>query len=126
MKTIAVVEDNVDNRLLLREILSDDYRIVEYESGPEALEGIRSERPDLVLLDIQLPEMDGPEVLRRLRAEPALTGLPVVAVTSHAMRGHADYYLSLGFDHYISKPILIEPSDVSKLLEAIERLLNRE
>jgi len=119
MKTIAVVEDNADNRLLLSAILGDLYRIVEYAGGPEALEGMRREPPDLVLLDISLPGMGGTQLLRHIRAERTLCRLPVVALTAHAMTGDRERYLALGFDHYLSKPII----DESDLLGAIERLL---
>ena len=120
MKTIAVVEDNVDNRMLLGAILADSYRIVEYDTGPEALAGMRQERPDLVLLDISLPGMDGTELLRQIRSDPAFRGLPVIALTAHAMTGDRERYLAQGFDHYVAKPIL----DESELLDAIERLLD--
>jgi CheY-like chemotaxis protein len=119
MKTIAVVEDNADNRLLLGAILGDLYRVVEYAGGPEALEGMRREPPDLVLLDISLPGMDGTDLLRHIRAEAALRRLPVVALTAHAMTGDRERYLGLGFDHYVPKPIV----DERELLDAIERLL---
>ncbi|HKI34736.1 MAG TPA: response regulator [Gemmataceae bacterium] len=119
MKTIAVIEDNADNRLLLGAILGDLYHVVEYEDGPAGLEGLRRQRPDLVLLDISLPGMDGPEVLRHLRAEATLRGLPVIALTAHAMAGDRERCLALGFDHYVAKPIV----DEGELLGAIERLL---
>ena len=119
MKTIAVVEDNADNRLLLGALLGELYRIVEYEDGIEALAGMRRHPPDLVLLDISLPGMDGSEVLRRIRAEPALSRLPVIALTAHAMAGDRERYLDQGFDHYVAKPIM----DEEELLGAIERLL---
>ncbi len=119
MKTIAVVEDNADNRLLLSAILADTYRIVEYDAGAEALAGMRLAPPDLVLLDISLPGMDGTELLRHIRSEPAFRGLPVIALTAHAMTGDRERYLAQGFDHYVSKPIL----DENELLEAIEGLL---
>jgi CheY-like chemotaxis protein len=119
MKTIAVVEDSADNRLLLGAILADRYEVVEYEDGAEALEGLRRRPPDLVLLDISLPGMDGCEVLRQLRADSLLRGLPVVALTAHAMTGDRERYLALGFDHYVAKPIV----DENDLLGAVERLL---
>ena len=119
MKTIAHVEENADNRLLVSAILEDRYRIVEYETGPEALAGMRAEKPDLVLLDISLPEMDGTEVLRRMREDPALSDLPAVAITAHAMAGDRERYLEAGFDDYVSKPIV----DEGIMLGAIQRLL---
>ncbi len=119
MKTIAVVEDNADNRLLLSALLGELYQIAEYEDGAEALAGMRQRRPDLVLLDISLPGMDGCEVLRRLRAEPDLQGVPVIALTAHAMAGDRERYLGQGFDHYVAKPII----DENDLLGAVEQLL---
>lgn len=105
---IAVVEDNEDNRLLLQAILGDDFWIEEYESGPEALAGITDDPPDLVLMDISLPGMDGTEVLERLREDPAVPSVPVVALTAHAMSGDRESFLEAGFDEYISKPIVDE------------------
>lgn len=121
MKRIAVVEDNPDNRLLVEAILEDEYEILEFETGAEAIEGIRREPPDLVLLDISLPGMDGTAVLEALRAKPELRQLPVVALTAHAMSGARERYLAAGFDDYISKPIV----DEDVLLETIARLVDR-
>jgi CheY-like chemotaxis protein len=121
MKKIAVIEDNPDNRLLLRALLEDRYEIIDYESGFEALTAFRAQPPDLVLLDISLPRMDGTEVLKKIRAEPALSELPVIALTAHAMAGDREKYLSLGFDNYVAKPIV----DETILLEAIESGLNK-
>ena len=119
MKTIAVVEDNADNRLLLGALLGEQYQIVEYEDGMEALVGLRRRPPDLVLLDISLPGMDGTQVLRHIRADPYLRELPVIALTAHAMTGDRERYLEQGFNHYVAKPIV----DDADLLEAIARLL---
>jgi CheY-like chemotaxis protein len=119
MKKIAVVEDNPDNRLLVRVILEPLYEVVEYETGFAALEGLPKEKPDLVLLDISLPEMDGAEVLRRLRADPQLRTLPVIALTAHAMAGDREKFLAAGFNDYVTKPIV----DENVLLDAIQRLL---
>jgi len=115
MATIAVVEDNPDNRLLVQAILEDHYEIVEYETGAEALEGFQSAVPDLVLLDISLPGMDGTEVLRRMKADVRLSRLPVIALTAHAMAGDRERYLAQGFDEYLTKPIV----DEEVLLQAI-------
>jgi CheY-like chemotaxis protein len=119
MKTIAVVEDNPDNRLLVRVMLDPWYEIVEYETGFDALAGLRNQRPDLVLLDISLPEMDGTEVLRRIRADETLRDLPVIALTANAMAGDREKYIAAGFDDYVAKPIV----DEAWLLEAIRRHL---
>lgn len=108
MKTIAVVEDNADNRLLLRSLLGDTYHVTEYEDGPEALAGLRRDRPDLLILDISLPGMDGEEVLANIRADTSLRDLPVIALTAHAMAGDRERLLEAGFDHYLAKPITDE------------------
>lgn len=119
MKRIALVEDNPDNRLLARAILEDFFEIDEYASGVEAVPGIRSAPPALVLLDISLPVMDGPEVLRQLRADAATRAIPVIALTAHAMAGDRERYLGLGFDSYVTKPIV----DEHILIDEINRLL---
>ena len=119
MKKIAVVEDNPDNLLLVDAILSELYELSEYETGIEALEGLQEDRPDLILLDISLPEMDGPEVLEKIRANEDLKDIPVIALTAHAMAGDREKYLGLGFDDYVTKPIV----DEDILLNAIERHL---
>lgn len=119
MKRIAVIEDNPDNRLLVRAILEDRYELLEYETGMKALAALPSDPPDLVLLDISLPEMDGGEVLEKIRATKSLAELPVIALTAHAMVGDRERFLATGFDEYISKPIL----DPEVLIDTIERLL---
>ena len=116
---IAIVEDNADNRLLLSALLGDDYDLTEYEDGPAALAGLPGAIPDLVLLDISLPGMEGPEVLRRLRSDAALRTVPVIALTAHAMSGDRERFLAQGFDDYVTKPIV----DESLLYAAIRRLL---
>lgn len=121
MKKIALVEDNPDNRLLVQAILDDQYEIAEYETGVEALEGMAEEIPDLVLLDISLPEMDGTEVLARMRTDDSLQAAPVIALTAHAMAGDREKYLDAGFDAYITKPII----DETVLIETIESLLEK-
>ena len=118
MTKVAVVDDNADNRLIIRTILEEQYEIVEFATGAEAIGGFRRDRPDVVVLDISLPEMDGTEVLRLIRGDSELRDLPVIALTAHAMAGDREKYLSAGFNDYISKPIL----DMNLLFSAIERL----
>ncbi len=118
-KSIAVVEDNADNRLLVDAILGERYDLQEYETGSEALDGMTRVRPDLVLLDVSLPGMDGIEVVARLRSDPVLAEIPIVALTAHAMTGDRERYLASGFDAYVAKPIV----DENVLIDAIERLL---
>ena len=117
MKTVAVVEDNADNRLLLQAILDGLYDVVESENGVDALAGLATAPPDLVLLDISLPGMDGNEILARIRADEGLRRLPVIALTAHAMAGDREKYLAAGFDDYITKPIV----DETLLLSAMEK-----
>lgn len=121
MTTLAVVEDNADNRLLLQAILGDRFDLVEYDNGTDALSGIAQSRPDLVLLDISLPGMDGNEILQRIRRDMTLRDLPVIALTAHAMAGDREKFLAAGFDDYITKPII----DESQLFSSIERLLRK-
>ena len=120
MKKIALVEDNADNRLLVQVVLGDLFDVSSYENGQEALAGFTTDKPDVVLLDISLPELDGNEVLRRIRADPATAHLPVIALTAHAMTGDREKYLASGFDEYVTKPIL----DEKVLIETIQRVLS--
>ena len=119
MSRIALVEDNPDNRMLVVALLEDDYDIDEYEDGPSALTGMESARPDLVLLDISLPGMDGPAILSTMKKGP-LASIPTVALTAHAMAGDREKFLDLGFDDYLSKPIV----DEDLLYSMIRRLLS--
>jgi len=119
MKRVALVEDNPDNRLLVQAILEDTYEVVEFASGQEALDGLLDAEPDLVLLDISLPGMDGTEVLGWIREQPPLARCPVVALTAHAMAGDREKYLAAGFDEYVTKPII----DEDILFNAIGRWL---
>ena len=118
-KMIAVVEDNADNRLLVQALLEERYDLTEYATGIEAMHGLRKSIPDLVLLDISLPEMDGIEVAREIRADDRLRHLPLVALTAHAMSGDRERFLQSGFDSYVAKPII----DENELLDTISRLL---
>ena len=105
-KKVLVVDDNATGRELVRESLNDYVSFIdEASNGREALEKIRVTRPDLVLLDIQMPEMDGYEVLREIRGDPALKGLRVIALTAFAMRYDRERALAAGFDDYLTKPV---------------------
>ena len=107
-KRVLVADDNAAGRELVREGLSGHASsIVEAADGREALQKIRETRPDLVLLDIQMPEMDGYAVLREIRSDPALRGLRVVALTAFAMQGDRERALEAGFDDYLTKPITV-------------------
>jgi CheY-like chemotaxis protein len=117
---ISIVEDNPDNRLLVRAMLGSRYDLEEYAHGLDALAGLKKNKPNLVLLDISLPQMDGPEVLQNIRADENLKDLPVIALTAHAMTGDRERFLSQGFDEYLSKPII----DDRLLIDMIESLLH--
>jgi two-component system, cell cycle response regulator DivK len=104
-KCILVVEDQPDNRRILRDLLSNaGYELVEAESGEEALTAVEAQRPDLILMDIQLPVMDGYEVTRRIRRNPELKSIPIIAVTSYALAGDEAKALAVGCTAYITKP----------------------
>jgi two-component system, cell cycle response regulator DivK len=117
---IAIVEDNPDNRLLLHALLEDRFDICVFEDGRVALEGLKAEKPDLLLLDISLPGMDGPTLLRALRADEGLASLPIVALTAHAMTGDRERFLNMGFDGYLSKPI-VDENDLTALIDGLLR-----
>ncbi len=107
-KRVLVADDNPAGRELVREGLADHASsIIEAADGREALQKIREMLPDLVLLDIQMPEMDGYEVLREIRSDPALQGLRVVALTAFAMQGDRERALEAGFDDYLTKPVSV-------------------
>ncbi len=106
MRRILVVDDNLASRELLHAVLkAPDREIVEASEGEEALEKIAESTPDLVLLDIEMPLLNGFAVLRKLRENPRFAGLRVLAVTAHAMQGAREDALAAGFDGYITKPV---------------------
>ncbi|MFH1571347.1 MAG: response regulator [Gemmatimonadota bacterium] len=105
MKRILIVEDVEMNRDLLVQLLEDDYELLEATDGQEGLEMAAREKPDLILLDISLPEMDGYEVAGRIRQTEDLKDIPIIAVTAHAMAGDQEKALAAGCTDYLSKPI---------------------
>jgi two-component system cell cycle response regulator DivK len=105
---ILVVEDNQLNMKLFRDVLrAKGYRTLEATTGAGAVELATAQRPDLVLMDIQLPDIDGVEALGRLRADERTASTPVLALTAQAMRGDRERFLAAGFDGYVSKPVNI-------------------
>lgn len=121
MKTILVADDDPVGRELIREILElQGYRVIEAGDGSVALSSIQAAQPDLVLLDIQMPVLDGFGVIQALRRECQFQSLPVFALTAFAMRGDKEKALAAGFDGYIAKPI-----DVSVFRELIRQALSR-
>ena len=114
---VLVVEDNVDNLLTAKALLAGAARLVEARDGREALTKALAFRPDLVLMDIEMPEMGGEDALAAMRKAPELRDLPVVAVTARAMKGDREKYLAAGFDDYLSKPI--DGGELRRVIEAI-------
>jgi two-component system cell cycle response regulator DivK len=105
---ILVVEDNEKNMKLFRDVLqASGYRTLEATTGRHAIELAAEQAPDLVLMDIQLPDIDGVEALGRLRADERTASIPVVALTAQAMHGDREHFLAAGFDGYLSKPVNI-------------------
>ena len=118
---ILIVEDNEKNRRLIRDVLQfKGYETIESETGEEVVELARARQPALVLMDIQLPGIDGITALKRLREDPATRGIRVMAVTASAMTQDRQTILAAGFDGYQSKPI-----NVKAFLGAVQELLAR-
>ena len=121
-KKILVVEDNEQNRILMRQILkSHGYELLEAADGAVGLAMAREHMPDLILLDMQMPVMDGFAVIQELRKAPELSKMKVIAVTSFAMKGDRENALEAGFDDYVTKPI-----DTRKFVELVKSILPGE
>jgi len=104
-KRILVVEDQLDNRQILYDLLTNaGFDIVEAENGEEAIASAQASRPDLILMDIQLPILDGYEATRRLKADPDLKSIPIIVVTSYALSGDEEKARLAGCDDYVAKP----------------------
>jgi two-component system cell cycle response regulator DivK len=117
--TVLHVEDNPDNRMVVRDLLHfRGYRVVEVEDGEEALAAVERERPDIILMDVQLPSISGLEAARRIKARDDLRHIPIVAVTSFALSGDDKKAYAAGCDAYIAKPY-----KVRELLALIQSLL---
>jgi two-component system cell cycle response regulator DivK len=107
--TILYVEDNADNRLLIRRILqAEGFNMMEAPNAAEALQVVQIQPPDLILMDISMPDMDGYTLTARLKAMPDLKSVPVIALTANVMRGDRERSLEAGCDGYIQKPIDID------------------
>ncbi|MEI6315521.1 MAG: response regulator [Syntrophus sp. (in: bacteria)] len=103
---ILVVEDNVQNRMLIKDVLEFyGYEIIEAENGQEGIDMAKKYKPDLILMDIQMPVMDGFTAVKIIRSDPDTKNIKMIAVTSFAMSGDKERIKEAGFDHYISKPI---------------------
>ena len=107
-KTALIVEDNALNLKLMRDLLeASGIETLQTKDGSRALEMVREHRPDIVLMDIQLPDVSGLDVTRKLKADPDLRAIPIIAVTALALRGDEERVLEAGCDAYISKPISV-------------------
>jgi CheY-like chemotaxis protein len=118
-QVILIIEDNARNLKLARDILNHvGYRTLEAENAEDGLALARAQRPDLVLMDVRLPGMDGVEALGRLRTDPLTADIPVVALTAFAMKDDRDRLLAVGFDAYLEKPLSVRefPSQVAAVL----------
>lgn len=118
MKKILVVEDVEFNRDLLVQLLEDDYELRTAADGEEGLQLAEREHPDLILMDLSLPVIDGWEATRRIKANAALKGIPIIALTAHAMMGDEEKARECGCDDYLSKPI-----DEDLLFEKLRKFL---
>ncbi|MGQ9651957.1 MAG: response regulator [Phycisphaerae bacterium] len=116
MKSILVVEDTQDNFDLIADALENRYEVWHAKTGTDGLDQAISLKPDLILLDMNLPELDGWEVAQRLRRVPGLAETPVIALTAHAMKGDRERCLQAGCTDYLSKPI-----SVRELIEIVDR-----
>jgi two-component system cell cycle response regulator DivK len=120
-KTILYIEDNPENRLLVRRVLEvEGYRVIEADSGKTGLQKAKTIAPDLVLMDINLPEIDGYELTHRLKQMPDLAGVPIVAMTANVMKGDREKTFAAGCDGYIQKPIDVDqlPLQIARFLQA--------
>jgi CheY-like chemotaxis protein len=118
MKTALIIEDNPDNMVLITRFLEKfGYRTLQAVTGMEGFEMALQKRPDFIILDIQLPDIEGTEVLRKIRSSEIGNSIPVIAMTSYAMSGDRERLLSAGCDGYIEKPI-----DPERVISQIRRL----
>lgn len=122
MAKILLVEDDELNRdMLSRRLMRRDYEVVIAEDGEQGLAMASGENPDLILMDLSLPVMDGWESTRRLKADPRTKSIPVIALTAHAMPGDREKSLQAGCDDFETKPV-----EFQRLLDKIEMLLSKE
>jgi two-component system, cell cycle response regulator DivK len=119
--TILYVEDNPDNRMLVRRILlSEDYALLEATDAKDALDVLKTAQPDLILMDINMPDMDGYTLTAKIKSLPGFERVPILAVTANVMRGDKEKTLEAGCDGYIQKPL-----DIEQLTREIEKFISR-
>ncbi|MGA9531876.1 MAG: response regulator [Anaerolineales bacterium] len=118
--TVLYIEDNLENRMLVRRILvAEGYRVLEADSAEVGMSLARQEQPDLIMIDINMPDLDGLTVTSMMKADPILGNTPVVAITANVMKGDRERTLSAGCDGYIQKPIEVDdfPRQVAHYLQ---------
>lgn len=114
-KLILHVEDNQYNRKIIRDLLSKhDYEVMEAHNGEAALDALGRQRPDLILMDVQLPKLSGLEIARRVRADPSLDRIPIIAITSFALSGDDRLAFEAGCNAYVAKPF--SPRDLLEMI----------
>ena len=119
--TILYVEDNLENRILVRRILmSENYAVLEAVNAADALNILKNAMPDLILMDINMPDIDGYTLTARIKAMPGFERIPILALTANVMRGDKEKTLEAGCDGYIQKPL-----DIDQLIREVERFLPR-
>lgn len=119
MALILVVDDTFMNRVLVRDILVPlGHDVIEAESGAECLDILNKTKPDCILMDIQMPVMDGYECIKIIKSNPEIKDIKIIAVTSFAMKGDKEHIMEIGADEYISKPI-----DTRNFVEVVARVL---
>ena len=119
--TILYVEDNLENRILVRRILvSENYAVLEAVNAADAMNILKTSRPDLILMDINMPDIDGYTLTARIKAMPGFERIPILALTANVMRGDKEKTLEAGCDGYIQKPL-----DIDQLIREVERFLPR-
>lgn len=121
-KNVMVVEDNEKNRKLMRVVLNaKGYNVIEATTGEEALNLLKEQTPDIILMDIQLPGIDGLTLIRQIKADASKKDIPIIAVTAHAMKGDEQKIMDSGCDAYVSKPI-----DTRELPVTVEKYLKNK
>jgi two-component system cell cycle response regulator DivK len=121
-KTVLLVEDNPHNRKIFSGMLTHSgFEVVEAEDGQQALDAVAKSLPDVILMDLSIPGVDGWEVTRRLKADARSQPVPIIALTAHAMRGDEERARAAGCDHYLAKPI-----SPKKVVEEVRKILKME
>lgn len=121
IKTVLLVEDNEDNLIVYRTILDHvGYRVIEARDGEEGVARALAEQPDLILMDVSLPKMDGWEATRRIKADPGTREIPIIAVTAHALDDDREKATQVGCDGYLAKPVAPR-----RVVEEVERFIGK-